>query len=1194
MADPEQTNVYGLIVRDLAIDLVAVAAGAVGTGALLLGARSLGLVLLLVTAIGIALRLFWRIRENESRGWPLGLDLVPRTILVVGVAIASATGLSTTPGVALAAWLGAALLLTVTVTEPLLRRAANHKSRFVAHLPGVPDDPAVRDVVAPTVAANLGVTLLGLVLAAVGASPWWWTLAAALAIIPAVMLALDGRRRILATRRLRELIPAALAAYAPEFVVYTSRPDDASYQITMWLPYLKRAGRRFVIITRDRVPAEVLAGLTDVPVIESRRIADLDAMVVPSLRAAFYVNASSGNGAFVRYHHLTHVYLGHGDSDKPPSYNPTHAMYDQVFCAGPAATRRYGAHGVRIPAEKFRVVGRPQAEDVERAERPIGDVAQPVVLYAPTWKGHVEETMLYSLPSGEQIVAALLARGATVIFRPHPFSYDDPADATTIGRIQTRLAADAEASARPHRWGSAAEKELGILDCMNVSDAMVTDVSSVVSDYLFSGKPFAMIAVPAEPDAFRQEYPVSRASYVVRRDLADLEPTLDQLLGTDPMAEQRAAIRSDYLGDFPAETYADAFVHAVRDVATRHAPGLDTDDEEVRDAAESEPAEGARDGGLETPVEEEVRPGLLNRLAGYRRVLESIVLNLSGTALALLGLLAAMVGGPVWLSVVLGLVGLLVAASASRRDLRDRRRWDRLLGRLRVTRGVLLALLLVVGYERTGNLAVVVVAVTLLALALVAESFIARGWSRIGLEVRDFPEVQAEVTEQLPRGMVMISGSVGLALGLVITALGLPAIVTGVLALIVLVIAVEALARALGRARKVLDAEEHFPVALHAYAPEFVVYFSSTVGALYQVGMWLPYFERIGRRYAFVTRTVPMLREIAQVTAAAGVKVPIIFRPTLRSVEEIVIPSLTAAFYVNNAARNSHLVERRELTHVWLNHGDSEKPACYNPVHAIYDLLFAAGQAGVDRYARHGVTIPTEKFRIVGRPQVEVITPASGPVSQAQPPTVLYAPTWQGPFSDSRVFSLPIGRQIVQALLDRGARVIFRAHPFNYRYADCVAMIEDIGRLLAADQARTGRDHLWGPAAEQAMTVEDCFNASDAMISDVSAVVSDYLRSDKPFAIVSIGRTPEQLLQDAPAAQAGYVLHEDLSNLAAVCDDLLGADPLAAERQRTKVYYLGDFPEPYADGFLDAARAVIDRRDVILGSDHRNGQEVTR
>jgi hypothetical protein len=101
------------------------------------------------------------------------------------------------------------------------------------------------------------------------------------------------------------------------------------------------------------------------------------------------------------------------------------------------------------------------------------------------------------------------------------------------------------------------------------------------------------------------------------------------------------------------------------------------------------------------------------------------------------------------------------------------------------------------------------------------------------------------------------------------------------------------------------------------------------------------------------------------------------------------------------------------------------------------------------------------------------------------------------------------------------------------------------------------------------------------MISDVSAVVSDYLRSDKPFSIVSVGRTPEQLLEEAPAAQAAYVLNEDLRNLAAVCDNLLGLDPLADARLRTKVYYLGDFPEPYADGFLNAARAVVDRQDVV-------------
>ena len=40
---------------------------------------------------------------------------------------------------------------------------------------------------------------------------------------------------------------------------------------------------------------------------------------------------------------------------------------------------------------------------------------------------------------------------------------------------------------------------------------------------------------------------------------------------------------------------------------------------------------------------------------------------------------------------------------------------------------------------------------------------------------------------------------------------------------------------------------------------------------------------------------------------------PVIHRPTLRSLEEIVPSSLKAVFYVNNAVKNTHFIERREI-----------------------------------------------------------------------------------------------------------------------------------------------------------------------------------------------------------------------------------------------------------------------------------------
>ena len=559
----------------------------------------------------------------------------------------------------------------------------------------------------------------------------------------------------------------------------------------------------------------------------------------------------------------------------------------------------------------------------------------------------------------------------------------------------------------------------------------------------------------------------------------------------------------------------------------------------------------------------------------YARLATRAGLDLLGTVFALVAFAVALADGSPWLATVFAVLSIWAAFQSVASSVIQPDRWSRLITEGDATRCVLAFALLVLGYHQSDGLEYVVAVGVVLAVIAV-ERRIRSAWGG-GMLVRGLPAALKKINQLVPRGLLPLIGSLVIIIGFVALSTGGPAIIVLLVATLFGLIAAEIIVRALWRAREVERAELRLRPALEAHAPEFAVYFASTVGADYQIGMWLPYFLRIGRPFIIVTRTAPMLRQVDQLCLELGVEVPLIYRRTLRSVEEVIVDSMTASFYVNNAARNTHFIERRELTHVWLNHGDSEKPACFNPVHAIYDLIFSAGQAGIDRYARHGVTIPAEKFRIVGRPQVEMIRPQRAPIGDIDDQTVLYAPTWQGPFADSRVYSLPVGRQIVEAVLARGPRVIFRAHPFNYRYADAVAMINEIGELLDADRAATGREHLWGPAAEQALSIEDCFNASDAMISDVSAVVSDYLHSGKPFAIVSVGRQPEQLLVDVPAAKAAYVLREDLENLDGVCDDLLGADPLASVRIQTKIYYLGDFPdENYAEGSFRTARAVID------------------
>ncbi|TJY67427.1 hypothetical protein E4J89_15210 [Arthrobacter sp. CAU 1506] len=1112
-------------------------------------------VLLAVSVAGIVQLAVPGLRPVQS----LGHLAVPRTAAIAAVSLLLVQASPSSAGRWTAA-LTAGAVLGMMLLEPLLLRAVGARQAFAAHLPGVSPVPKLTNHAHTYVIGSFVLPGWGAATAALGWPVWLWS-AATVAVLGIFGAAgLNAYRRARASRAIESNLGTALRQYAPDFIIYTARPDDASYQVAMWLPYLQRTGKKFIIVTRALVPAEALAELTDAPVVMRRRVADLDDVVVPSVNAVFYVNASSGNGAMVRFHELTHVYLGHGDSDKPPSYNPTHGMYDKIFAAGEAATRRYAEHGVSIPQDKFQIVGRPQLENVQPA-RPRGANA-PVVLYAPTWRGHVEETFFHSLPVGEKIVRSLLDRGATVIFRPHPFSYEFPEDAAIIRNIQELLREDAESTGRKHLWGAEAESVRGIVECINASDAMVSDVSSVVSDYLYSGKPFAMVAVNSVAEDFVLQYPIARASYVLDGGLANVDQVLDSLLGSDEMARIRSDLRSYYLGDFPVEGYTDVFIEAARLVATTRAshtvPSAAADPEVQATPAEDVGAAGEEEAHL---------------TSGRRRLLALLRFVLPALG-AVITWCAHILVAPAWLTCAAGLATVAASLLFHRRALQRRRALNAMLGNDLAPRALLvLALLLQLGWPAwTGAAAWVTAGLFCWLAATTLEEQAATAWRPRGLDARNLPGVNTQGHEILPRGSVAVFSLVGLVAGFVTVFFGVgdAYIAAGVTALLLLAFTTKILGAGWWRSYRNLRHETELPQMVERLAPEFALYFGSNVGAGYQAGMWLPYLDRIGRPYIVITRTLRMMRAIAALTDA-----PVVHRPTLRSLEEVVPHSLKVAFYVNNAVKNTHFIERREMRHVWLNHGDSEKPACYNPVHAIYDHIFSAGQAGVDRYARHGVEIPAEKFRIVGRPQVEDIQRRHG--APRPNPTVLYAPTWRGPYADSAVYSLPSGRGIVQGLLDRGCTVIFRAHPFNYRFPEAAKWIAEIGELLAADSATTGRQHLFGKAAEQDMSVVDCFNASDAMVSDVSAMVSDYLQSGKPFSIVSVGRTIAELEAEAPASRAAYVIEEDLGNLDQALDNLLVHDPLAAQREESRVYYLGDFPAgSYADGFLTTARELID------------------
>lgn len=475
--------------------------------------------------------------------------VAPRAALVAGVGVR--VGLATGGDPALI--LVAGMLLVATLADPAV--AQLFRVVVAAHnLAGVPD-PVVGGGPFARWVSPLGVLLVLWQRLSLGG---WLLALLSLVTLVAVAGWTLTRARGIRVRGGVERVGAALRDYRPRFAVYFSGKPDGAYQVAMWLPYLERTGCRYLVIVRDEAALPVLGAVTEAPVVFVRSLEAHQHVMVDSLGAVFYVNNEPRNVNGVRFLGVTHVHLGHGDSDKPASYSPTFAMFDRVFVAGQAAIDRFAAHGVMVPQEKFVIVGRPQAEAIEC----LPDGSRPsvrAVLYAPTWRGGLKDMALGSLGVGEAIVAGLLSRGVQVWFRPHPYSWRDPRAVAWIAAIDGLLAA-AGNGCRP----SGATATRSITECFNATDALVTDVSSVATDYLATRKPLAIVDLAGDSAACRRAHPVARVAYLLSPP-DGLAAGLDALLGPDPLAGAREAARRHYLGDAPADGHADLFVAAARE-----------------------------------------------------------------------------------------------------------------------------------------------------------------------------------------------------------------------------------------------------------------------------------------------------------------------------------------------------------------------------------------------------------------------------------------------------------------------------------------------------------------------------------------------------------------------------------------------------------------------------------------------------
>nr|WP_223874871.1 CDP-glycerol glycerophosphotransferase family protein [Salinispora oceanensis] len=396
---------------------------------------------------------------------------------------------------------------------------------------------ALTDGAAPVGATGLTTLTAGFVVAGVLAVNWLRGRGGALETLPA--------------------LHSWMTRVQPEVALYFAGPAKDIYQVNMWLAPVEASGRRAVVLLRNEQAFAALAD-TRLPVVSVPAGVDFMNLEFTSLRVALYVANVGANIHLLREPGVRHVFVGHGDSDKQASVNPYSKVYDEVWVAGRAGRERYERAAVGVRDEDIVEIGRPQLAGVrtfgsEAVKRPF------TVLYAPTWEGWLDDDLYHTslVLMGERIVRGLLQSRPEVrlIYKPHPLTGSRSPKAKAVhermvGLVRAAGGDPAATSLDGSRHLVVTGRVPALFDCFNQTDLLISDVSSVVSDFVQSRRPYVVANPGGLPeDEFRRKYPTARAAYLLSRDVGELEKILGLTrAGDDPMAEARRELKTHLLG----------------------------------------------------------------------------------------------------------------------------------------------------------------------------------------------------------------------------------------------------------------------------------------------------------------------------------------------------------------------------------------------------------------------------------------------------------------------------------------------------------------------------------------------------------------------------------------------------------------------------------------------------------------------
>lgn len=274
-------------------------------------------------------------------------------------------------------------------------------------------------------------------------------------------------------------------------------------------------------------------------------------------------------------------------------------------------------------------------------------------------------------------------------------------------------------------------------------------------------------------------------------------------------------------------------------------------------------------------------------------------------------------------------------------------------------------------------------------------------------------------------------------------------------------------------------------------------------------------------------------------------------------------------FYLFNAQSNCRMVAFRNVSHVFITHGESNKKSSVKPIIRIYDHVITSGQVGIDRYLKAGLFTESdiENNRVIRLGSTFVGQNKYSYKEDSR--TLLYAPTWEGGVPDENFSSITnsIKDLLVKVIKNNNVeKVIIQKHPnLGHRDESYISSLNNIILTLIQNGIKVSIISSKASFKEKLKALHDGFkyispnkrtNVSHA-ISDISAMEVQLLVKNIPTMVLANEHRYKELI--IPKRMKTYYL-----------DSMFYLDGNSNQMAFTSPESISSYIESYQEGFLES------------------------